>query len=71
MFHRAESAARQQAREKFLRQFTGRVLLAPLAAQEAEDGLVIRLAQFAQRPARLDAFAPRAQDERPARELAR
>src|SRR6188474_2647531 len=63
----ADPSPRQQSREELLRQFARRILLAPLATQETEHRLVIRLAQFTQSPTRLDAFSTRTQGERPAR----
>src|SRR3954451_12797202 len=62
-----ESTARKNSREKFLCEFLRRILLASFALKESQHRLVIRLAQFAQRTARLNTLAPRAQDERPAR----
>ena len=72
MFHRAEqeaaefsalairaidSAAREQAREKLLRQLARRVLVAPLAAEEGEHWRVVRRAQIAERRAGLGRIA--------------
>ena len=36
----------ENAREEFLCQFARRILVAPLALKEAEDGLVVAFAQF-------------------------
>src|ERR1051325_2862495 len=63
----AKAAAGKNTREELLRQFSRRIFVAPLATEKPQHRLVIRLAQFTQRPARLGAFTSRAQDERPAR----
>ena len=61
-----EAAVAEDAREEFLRQLARRVLIASLALEEAEDGLVVAFAQFTERDAGLRRFAACAKDERPA-----
>src|ERR1043166_7522350 len=62
----ADSAAREQPRKKFLRQFPRRIFIPSFTPKKMKHRLVIRLTQFAQRASRLRRFTTRAQHQRPA-----
>lgn len=65
--HGIEATPRQQPGKELLRQLPRSIVITTLAAEEAEDRLPVSFAERAERGLRFGRFAPRAEDERPAR----